>query len=75
MRHVDRPSAERAPSPFLNTRQAAYYIRLSVRHLERMRKGGGGPRFRRHGRFVFYHVDDLEVWSRGTGSGGEVQHD
>lgn len=58
----------RAASPFLNTRQTAYHLRLSVRCLERMRRCGQGPRFRRHGRFVFYHIDDIETWSRSTGS-------
>ncbi|QDC37233.1 helix-turn-helix domain-containing protein [Sphingobium fuliginis] len=60
--------------PFLNTRQAGHYLGLSPRHLERMRANGTGPSFRRHGRFVFYHIDDLDAWSRGTGS-GENQHD
>ncbi len=57
-----------AASPFLNTRQAAHHLRLSVRYLERMRGRGDGPGFRRHGRFVFYHIDDIEAWSRSTGS-------
>jgi hypothetical protein len=60
--------------PFLNTRQASHYLGLSVRHLERMRAGEEGPPFRRHGRFVFYHIDDLDAWSRSTGS-GEAHHD
>ena len=55
--------------PYLNTRQAAHQIALSVRKLEQMRKDGTGPRFRRHGRLVFYHIDDLEHWSRSTASG------
>lgn len=48
---------------YLNTRQSAHFLSLSVRTLERMRWKGAGPRFRRHGRLVFYHVDDLERWS------------
>lgn len=54
-----------APSgrPYLNTRQSAHFLCLSVRKLERMRADGTGPRFRRHGRLVFYHVEDLECWS------------
>jgi hypothetical protein len=60
--------------PYLNTAQAAHYIGLSVRHLERMRSQRDGPPFRRHGRFVFYHIDDLDAWSRSTGS-GEASHD
>jgi hypothetical protein len=52
--------------PYLNTRQAAHRLGISARKLESMRKSGTGPRFRRHGRLVFYHVDDLEIWSRST---------
>lgn len=51
---------------YLNTRQSAHFLGLSVRTLEQMRSAGSGPRFRRHGRLVFYHVDDLESWSRAT---------
>lgn len=70
---ADKPAPHGA-RPFLNTRQAGHYLGLSVRHLERMRSQRRGPPFRRHGRFVFYHIDDLEAWSRSTGS-GEAGHD
>jgi hypothetical protein len=60
-------------SPFCNTAQAAHYLRLSARMLERLRKQKEGPPFRRHGRFVFYHIDDLEAWSRSTG-GPQADH-
>jgi len=50
-------------SPFLSTAQAAFYIGLHRTTLELMRKRGDGPRFRRHGRFVRYHIDDLDTWS------------
>jgi hypothetical protein len=56
---------------YLNTRQAAHRLCLSVRKLEAMRRAGKGPRFRRHGRLVFYHVDDLEAWSLATAEGGD----
>lgn len=52
-----------ARSPFLSTARAAHYLGLTPRHLERMRRSGGGPPFRRHGRFVVYHFDDLCAWS------------
>lgn len=62
------PGARGAPPdrPYLNTRQSAHFLCLSVRNLEKMRSVGNGPRFRRHGRLVFYHIDDLEAWSRAT---------
>ena len=51
-------------SPFLNTAQAAFYISLSKRTLEKMRVTGGGPIYRKHGRYVRYHIDDLKAWSK-----------
>ena len=51
-------------SPFLNTPQAAHYVGLSERTLEKMRVVGGGPAYRKHGRYVRYHIDDLDAWSR-----------
>lgn len=55
-------------SPFLNTRQAGHFLGLSPRLLERMRTRAFGPPFRRHGRFVRYHIDDLISWSQDSGS-------
>lgn len=59
---------KRVSNPFLNTPQAAYYVSLSTRHLERLRRCGKGPCFRRHGRYVFYHIDDLDAWSHAHSS-------
>jgi len=53
----------RLKSPFLNTRQAGAYIGLSGRTLEKMRCNGCGPEFRKHGRYVRYHIDALDAWS------------
>ncbi|OYW82601.1 MAG: DNA-binding protein [Asticcacaulis sp. 32-58-5] len=58
-------------SPFLNTDQAAYYMGLSRRTLEKFRAEGEGPAFRRHGRYVRYHIDDIDRWSQGTGQAPE----
>ncbi|MFX4083483.1 helix-turn-helix domain-containing protein [Sphingobium yanoikuyae] len=63
---ITRAAQARKGSPFLNTAQAAHYIGLSYRTLEQMRWNGVGPSFRRHGRFIRYHIDDLNLWSRGT---------
>ncbi|WP_087573892.1 helix-turn-helix domain-containing protein [Sphingobium sp. 15-1] len=62
-----RAARARKGSPFLNTAQAAYYIGLNWRTLEQMRWKGLGPSFRRHGRFIRYHIDDLDAWSRTNG--------
>jgi hypothetical protein len=60
----DRAQRAKKGSPFLNTEQAAFYLGLSPRTLQMMRSGDGGPPFRRHCRFVRYHIDDLDTWSR-----------
>lgn len=53
--------------PFLTTAQAAFYLGLTARKLERMRAAGTGPVFRRHSRYVRYHIDELDAWSRSSG--------
>lgn len=63
---ITRAERARHSHPFLNTAQAAHYLGLSTRLLERMRSRGEGPRYRRHCRFVRYHVDDLIAWSEAT---------
>jgi predicted DNA-binding transcriptional regulator AlpA len=64
---VERAASARTGSPFLNTAQASHYIGLSRRTLEKMRTQGTGPRFRKHGRYVRYHISDLDEWSREGG--------
>ena len=56
--------------PYLNTSQAAHFLGIGWRKLQAMRIAGDGPRFRRHGRLIYYHPDDLEIWSRGTVEAG-----
>lgn len=60
---ADRAARAKKGSPFLTTAQAAHYVGLSPRTLERMRGTGRGPRFRKHGRYVRYHIADLDAWS------------
>lgn len=62
---IARAAKAKRGCPFLNTAQAAYYIGLSARTLEKMRGAGVGPRFRKHGRYVRYHIVDLDDWSVG----------
>jgi len=61
---IDRAASAKRGSPFLNTEQAAAWLGLSSRSLKRLRVRGDGPVFRRHCRFVQYHIDDLDAWSR-----------
>lgn len=64
---IVRAAKAKKGSPFLNTAQAAFYVGLSHRTLEKMRTAGVGPRFRKHGRYVRYHINELDAWSRGEG--------
>lgn len=60
---IERAQRAKRGSPFLNTDQAAAYLKISSRLLKRLRLRGEGPVFRRHSRFVQYHIDDLDTWS------------
>ena len=57
----DSEAGERGP--FLTTREAAQFLKLRPNTLEKMRVYGGGPIYRKHGRHVVYHIDDLTAWS------------
>jgi hypothetical protein len=68
---IARAARAKKGTPFLSTEQAAFYLGLSPRKLQSMRGDGTGPRFRRHGRYVRYHINDLDSWS---GNSGSPQH-
>jgi len=59
-----RAAEARKASPFLSPAQAAHYLGLTVRTLQKHRSKRTGPAFCRHGNNVRYHVDDLIAWSR-----------
>lgn len=48
---------------FLSNSEAAAYLNLSPRTLEKQRVIGGGPRFRKFGRRVLYALADLDAWA------------
>jgi hypothetical protein len=52
-----------APARYLTNDEAADFLRLSPRTMEKQRVIGGGPRFRKFGRRVMYSVTDLEAWA------------
>jgi predicted DNA-binding transcriptional regulator AlpA len=54
---------KQAPSPFLTVKEAAHFLRLKPRTLDDMRCQGTGPKFRKHGGRIVYHLDDLIEWS------------
>ena len=51
------------PPRFLRTKEAAYFLGLSRRTLEKHRTYGTGPTYRKIGGRVLYAVRDLEAWS------------
>lgn len=69
--HAMRPveSAGEAQTPYcsatryLTNSEAADFLRLSPRTLEKQRVIGGGPRFHKFGRRVMYALADLEAWA------------
>jgi len=48
---------------YLNNDEAANFLKLSPRTLEKLRVLGTGPQFRKFGRRVVYDVADLVTWS------------
>ena len=57
------PIATQATSRYLTNTEAAQFLRLSPRTLEKHRIFGTGPRFRKFGRRVLYALTDLETWA------------
>lgn len=61
-----RPDLVVLPPRYLRTKEAAEFLSLSARTLEKHRTYGTGPSYQLGGRVV-YAVDDLEAWaSRGA---------
>lgn len=48
---------------FVRTQQAAAYLGLSHRTLEKHRTYGTGPAYRKLGGRVLYAIDDLQAWA------------
>ena len=68
-----RAARARLGTPFLGPEQAAFYLGLTTRTLQEYRSRGTGPRFRRHGRYIRYHIDDIDAWAlRSGGDGGDA---
>ncbi|MBU2580260.1 MAG: helix-turn-helix domain-containing protein [Alphaproteobacteria bacterium] len=66
--HEKRP--QKAEHRYLTTPEAAHYVRLSERTLERLRLDGTGPRYKKAGpgkrARVLYDRDDLIAWLDGS---------
>jgi len=60
---TQQPAQTTPSARYLTNDEAAEFLRLSPRTLEKQRVIGGGPRFRKFGRRVMYAVADLEAWA------------
>ena len=58
-----RPDTAALPPRYLRTKEAAEFLSLSARTLEKHRTYGTGPAYRKLGGRVVYAVDDLEAWA------------
>lgn len=58
-----RPDLAQLPPRFLRTKEAAEFLSLSARTLEKHRTYGTGPAYRKLGGRVVYAVGDLETWA------------
>ena len=51
------------PPRFLRTKEAAEFLSLSARTLEKHRTYGTGPTYRKIGGRVVYALEDLQAWT------------
>ncbi|WP_413993631.1 helix-turn-helix transcriptional regulator [Labrys okinawensis] len=58
-----QPNINVIPPRFLRTKEAATFLSLSARTLEKHRTYGTGPAYRKLGGRVVYAVDDLQAWA------------
>ncbi len=58
-----RPDIAVLPLRFLRTKEAAEFLSLSARTLEKHRTYGTGPAYRGLGGRVVYAVGDLQAWA------------
>ncbi len=60
---IRRAMHARKGSPFLSTKEAAFYLGIKPRTLIRWRQQGKGPPCRKHERIRVYHIDEVDHWS------------
>ena len=58
-----RPDLATLPPRYLRTKEAAEFLSLSARTLEKHRTYGTGPAYRKLGGRVVYSIDDLQAWA------------
>lgn len=58
-----RPDQTALPPRYLRTKEAATFLSLSARTLEKHRTYGTGPAYHKLGGRVVYSVEDLQAWT------------
>ena len=58
-----RPDLAVLPPRYLRTKEAATFLSLSARTLEKHRTYGTGPAYRKLGGRVVYAIEDLQAWA------------
>ncbi|CAH0497812.1 AlpA family transcriptional regulator [Novosphingobium sp. CECT 9465] len=58
-----RPDLAVLPPRYLRTKEAAAFLSLSPRTLEKHRTYGTGPAYKKLGGRVVYSIDDLQHWA------------
>tara|TARA_R110000824_G_scaffold24090_4_gene85380 strand:- start:8863 stop:9144 length:282 start_codon:yes stop_codon:yes gene_type:complete len=56
-------NAAQLPPRYLRTPEAAHFLSLSGRTLEKHRTYGTGPAYRKLGGRVVYSIEDLQAWA------------
>jgi hypothetical protein len=72
---LEPETVSKYPTRFLNVKAASTYLGVSKSYLDKLRCNGGGPKFHRHGRRIFYKVEDLDAWSDGRCFSSTSQYD
>jgi len=58
-----RPDLANLPPRYLRTKEAAAFLSLSARTLEKHRTYGTGPAYHKLGGRVVYSIEDLQAWT------------
>jgi hypothetical protein len=61
-------------TPHLTTPDAAIYLGLSKKTLEKWRLAGSGPPYRRYGGRIFYVTKELQTWAEGQSFSSTSQY-
>jgi hypothetical protein len=75
---ISKSQSPAGQGPYFTTPEAADYLRISDRWLEKLRTNGGGPIYSKPGDRVIYRQSDLDSWfdqhlQRNTCRSGEVR--